>query len=223
MAPKLVGLREVIRIASAMLAAHWAFICAALLCFQEASTSAQMPAKYCQKFHIDVALFSVGVMLYFFDCYSAESMEQVARVKKTINARPRSGHESQRFKSDMRTIDCALRWGVAHRLPKVKEVMHACVRRGHGEAAVKVFDQMLEKGPVPDADLINKAVSHAFFQLVAGILSDESIRMDGLRLIEIVRAHGIDMSPTIQNRLLAAWENQLPDSVLEYLLHMRRE
>ncbi|CAK0844505.1 unnamed protein product, partial [Prorocentrum cordatum] len=176
-----------------------------------------------EKFYTDVALFSFGSMLYFLDCCSAKAMRGVARVKKTSSARPSSGHEGRRFKSDVRTIDCALRWGVEHRFPKVLEVMHACVRRGHGEAAVKVFDQMLEKGPVPGADLINKAVSGAFFQLVVGILSDESIRMDGLRLLELVRAHGIDPSPTIQNRLLAAWENQFPDSVLEYFLNIRRE
>jgi len=104
----------------------------------------------------------------------------------------------------------------------VLEVMHACVRRGRGEAALKLFDQMSEKGAVASAHLINKTVSDKFFQLVAEALDDERIQTDGLWLLDLVRAHGIDPSPSIQKRVLVAWGNQCPESVLEYFLKLKR-
>jgi pentatricopeptide repeat protein len=86
---------------------------------------------------------------------------------------------------------------------------------------VKLFEQMLEWGAVRDAHLIHKAVSNKFFQLVAEVLDDKRLQADGLRFLDIIRAHGIDPSLHAQNRLLAAWKNQPPASVIEYLLKMK--
>jgi pentatricopeptide repeat protein len=133
----------------------------------------------------------------------------------------RRGHESMRLKADMRTIDCARSQGVAHKLSKVLEVMHACIRLGHGDMAVKLFDQMAERGAVPRAHLIHKAVSNSFFQLVAETLDDKRIQKDGLLLLDLVLAHGIDPSATIQNRLLAAWKSQLPECIVRYFLKLK--
>ncbi|CAK0873466.1 unnamed protein product [Prorocentrum cordatum] len=81
---------------------------------------------------------------------------------------------------------------------------------------------MLEKGVVPGAHLIHKAVSNRFFELVAETLDDKRIQIDGLRLLDLVRAHEINASYNLQNRLLAAWKGrQLPGTVVEYLVEMK--
>ncbi|CAK0900222.1 unnamed protein product [Prorocentrum cordatum] len=132
------------------------------------------------------------------------------------------GHKRHRSRSDMHTIERARRESVSHTLPSMLKVMHAAIRLGHGEAAVTLFDQMLEKGAVPGAHLIHKAVSNRFFQLVAGTLDDKRVQIDGLRLLDLVRVHGIHASVEIQNRLLAAWrDRQLPESVVEYFVKMK--
>lgn len=132
------------------------------------------------------------------------------------------GHEPWRLKMDVRTVVCAQREGVAHNGQKMLQVMHACIRLGHGEAAVELFDQMLEKGVVV-SPRCTRAVSHKFFKLVVESLDDTRIQEDGLRLLDVIQSHGIRPSPTTQNRVLAAWKNQLPESVLKYFLRMKSE
>jgi len=72
-------------------------------------------------------------------------------------------------------VERAQREGVTHELPEVLEVMHSSVRLGHGDAAVMLFDQMLNKGTVPGANLIHKALSNNFFKLVVDTLDDKRI------------------------------------------------
>jgi pentatricopeptide repeat protein len=132
------------------------------------------------------------------------------------------GYESGRLNNDLHIIDCVLTDGLAHKTPAVLSVMHACIRLGRGDAAVKLFDQMLETGVPPDVQFISKAVSHKFFKLVAQTLDDKRIQEDGLRLLGLGRASfGLDPSPTAQNRLLEAWKNQPPEHVLKYFLEMK--
>jgi len=130
-------------------------------------------------------------------------------------------NECRRLRSDMRIIDCMRSEGVAHTTSKVMSVMHACIRREHGEGSLKLFDQMLEKGAVPDAHLIGKAVSHKFLKLVTDNLDDKRVREDGLRLLDLFQVHGLAPSPAALSRIVLAWDNQLPDSVLNYFLKMR--
>jgi len=133
----------------------------------------------------------------------------------------RPGHEWRPWRPHTQIIDCAQRAGVAHKLPEVVEVMQACISLGHGDTAVKLFEQMLEKGAVRGAHLVHKAVSDKFFQLVAEVLDDKRIQTDGLRFLDLVRAHGIDPSFNIQSRLLVAWKNQPPADVIHYFLQMK--
>jgi pentatricopeptide repeat protein len=129
--------------------------------------------------------------------------------------------EGCRQRSDLHIVDCMLAEGVPNKTSKVLEVMHSCIRLGHGDAAVKLFDQMLQTGACPKAHLIGKAVSHKFFKLVVETLDDNRIQEDGLRLLDLVQAHAIAPAPATQNRLLAAWKNQLPEVVLKYFLEMK--
>lgn len=131
------------------------------------------------------------------------------------------GHEHLRHRSDQHIVECMLAEDVPNKTPKVLEVMHSCIRLGHGDAAVKLFDQMLQTGATPKAHLIGKAVSHKFFKLVAETLDDKRIREDGVGLLDLIQAHGIAPAPAIQNRLLTAWNNQLPKFVLKYFLEMK--
>jgi len=132
-----------------------------------------------------------------------------------------SGQEARRQRSDLHITSCTLAVGVPCKTSRVLEVMHSCIRLAHGEAAVKLFDQMLQTGPPPNAHLIGKAVSHRFFTLVGETLDHKRIQEDGVRLLELIRAHGIAPSPATQNRLLEAWRNQLPEVVLEYFIEMK--
>jgi pentatricopeptide repeat protein len=131
------------------------------------------------------------------------------------------GPEDRRRASDLHTVDCMLAEGVPNKTSRVLRVMHSCIRLQHGDAAVKLFDQMLQTGASPEAHLIGKAVSHKFFKLVDETLDYKRIQEDGLRLLDLIRAHAIAPAPATQNRLLAAWKNQLPEVVLKYFLEMK--
>mmetsp|Transcript_93625 Transcript_93625/g.264728 ORF Transcript_93625/g.264728 Transcript_93625/m.264728 type:complete len:437 (+) Transcript_93625:123-1433(+) len=187
---------------------------------------------------IDVVLFSLGILGYFFDFRDTNGTKEITESKKPTSdivhgspsgSRDQLGHErhaqhahhTPRPKSDMHIIECVQRGSVAHTSARVLEAMHASIRLGHGGAAVKLFDQMLEKGAVLGAHLIHKAVSNKFFHLVAETLDDKRIQTDGLRLLDLVRAHGIHPSPDTQNRLLHAWKGQPPKAVVEYFVHMK--
>mmetsp|Transcript_101329 Transcript_101329/g.286929 ORF Transcript_101329/g.286929 Transcript_101329/m.286929 type:complete len:221 (-) Transcript_101329:129-791(-) len=45
--------------------------------------------------------------------------------------------------------------------------------------------------------------------------------MDGLRVLDLVWAHGVHPSPTLQNRLLASWKYQPPENVVEWFVKMK--
>jgi len=183
------------------------------------------------QFSIEDSLIGKAVFDSMRDACCAACVEEHASPQEhasppgMINSSPKGsrdqhGHERRRPRFDVHVIECVQRKGVTHTLPKVSEVMRASIRSGQGDTAVKLFDHMLKKGAVPGAHLINKAVSNKFFQLVADSLDDKRIQMDGLSLLDLVRAHGIRPSPCTQNRLLSAWKDQLPESVVEYFVKM---
>ncbi|CAK0807344.1 unnamed protein product [Prorocentrum cordatum] len=101
--------------------------------------------------------------------------------------------------------------------------MRASIRLGRGGVAVKLFDHMLKEGAVLGAHLIDKAVSNNFFQLVTETLDDKRIQRDGVSLLDLVRAHGLDPSPSTQNRVLSVWNDQPPQIVMEYFVKMHSD
>jgi pentatricopeptide repeat protein len=123
--------------------------------------------------------------------------------------------------ADVTVIDRAQAEGVAPRASEVSAVMRACIRLGHVGTALKLFDQMLAKGAAPDAHLIRKPISDKFFKLVADNLDVKRIQEDGLRLLDLVQAHGLAPSITTQNCLIIAWKSKLPESVVKYFLDMK--
>ncbi|CAK0885513.1 unnamed protein product [Prorocentrum cordatum] len=161
------------------------------------------------------------------DACCAASVEERASPQKpgVINGSARGLRDQRgqrrRRRFDVHIIECAQREGVTHTLPRVSEVMRASSRLGHRDAALKLFGHMLKKGVVPGAHLIDKAVSNKFFQFVAETLDDKRMKRDGLSLLDLVRCHGIDPSPSTQNRLLSAWKGEPPVSVVEYFVKMK--
>jgi pentatricopeptide repeat protein len=121
----------------------------------------------------------------------------------------------------MRVIDRAHAEGVAATASSLSEVMRSCIKLGHGDTALKLFDQMLEKGAAPDADQICKSVLDRFFNLVTDHLDVERIRADGLRFFGVVQAHGLAPSFAMQNRVIVAWKSKPPKRVSRYLLKMK--
>jgi len=189
---------------------------------------------------IDVVLFSLGILGYFFDFRDTNGTKEITESKKPTSdivhgspsgSRDQLGHErhaqhahhTPRPKSDMHIIECVQRGSVAHTSARVLEAMHASIRLGHGGAAVKLFDQMLEEGVSHDAHLISKAIVDKFFNLVSDNLCDMRIRKDGLSLFDAGQAHGLAPSTAIQNRLIKAWKSKLPKSVVKYLLTMKSD
>ncbi|CAK0832651.1 unnamed protein product [Prorocentrum cordatum] len=124
---------------------------------------------------------------------------------------------------DMRFMKRVQIAGVPFNASNVSELMCVCSRFGHRDAAMKLFDKMLDKGAVPNAHTIVKSVSVKFFNLVVGTLGDKRIREAGPRLIDLMRDHGLSPSAAIQNRLLQAWGNLLPENILQRFLNIRSD
>ncbi|CAK0821918.1 unnamed protein product [Prorocentrum cordatum] len=130
------------------------------------------------------------------------------------------GQEDQRA-SDMRILDRVQREGVVPRASHVTAAMRACVRCNSAGTAVRLFDQMLEGGAVPDVHLLCKSSASKFFKLVAESLDDKRMREEGLRLLDVIRAHGLSPSTLAQNRLIVAFRSKLPEHVLAYFVQMK--
>jgi len=128
--------------------------------------------------------------------------------------------EAQR-KFDMRVLDRVQKEGVAPKASDVTTAMRACVRCNSAETALKLFDQMLQGGAVPDVHLLCRSTVSKFFKLVAESLDDKRMREEGLRLLDVIRAHGLSPSTLAQNRLIVSFRSKLPEHVLAYFVQMK--
>ncbi|CAK0811436.1 unnamed protein product [Prorocentrum cordatum] len=166
----------------------------------------------------------VVVLVCFLISYSAGWMSKVRRVTTTKPMPDKvvsdADHTCPR-PSGMRAIAGPRTEGVAPAAPNFRELMKLCVTQQQVEPALRMFNQMLEEGVGPDAHHIGKSVVDRFFNLVAENLSTGRLRRDGLSLFEMVEAHGLAPSTSIQNRLMVAWKSRPPKSVVSYLLRMR--
>jgi pentatricopeptide repeat protein len=105
------------------------------------------------------------------------------------------------------------------------KVMDACNRLNNVDVALELYNHMLEKG-VPngtDLQLINNHTVSKFFRFVAENLDEKCMRETGLRLLEIIQAHGMAPTNAIQNCLICAWKSKLPDHVLEAFVKLREQ
>jgi len=129
--------------------------------------------------------------------------------------------EDGQRKFDMRVLDRVQKEGVEPKASDVTTAMKACVRCNSKDTALKLFDQMLESGAVPDVHLLCRSTASKFFKLVAESLDDKRMREDGLKFLEVIRAHRVSPSTLAQNRLLVAWRSKPPDDVLAYFVKMK--
>ncbi|CAK0788426.1 unnamed protein product [Prorocentrum cordatum] len=130
------------------------------------------------------------------------------------------GQEQHRIAYGMRLMECVQAQSVSYNARTVRKVMITCNRLEDGATAVKLFDLMLDRGAVSNAHAIAKPVSDKFFNLVVCTLNDKRIREDGPRLIDLIQAHGLSPPATTQNRLLLAFGNILPESILRCFVTM---
>jgi len=128
--------------------------------------------------------------------------------------------EAQR-KFDMRVLDRVQKEGVAPKASDVTTAMRACVRCNSAETALKLFDQMLQSGAVPDVHLLCRSTASKFFKLVAESLDDKRMRDEGLKFLEVIRAHRVSPSTLAQNRLIVSFRSKLPEHVLAYFVQMK--
>jgi len=128
--------------------------------------------------------------------------------------------EAQR-EFDMRVLDSVQKKGLVSKASHVTTAMKACIRCNSADTALKVFDHMLENGAVPDVHLLCKSTTRNFFKLVAESLDDKRMQEEGLKFLEVIRAHGISPSTIAQNRLIVAWRSKLPENVLAYFVKMK--
>jgi pentatricopeptide repeat protein len=126
---------------------------------------------------------------------------------------------------DSRVIEQARKEGVEHSASAYSALMRACVRSHDVPMALKLFDQLLEKGMGCDYDpkAIKKERRDRFFALVAGQLDDERLRKDGVNILLALRAHGVQPPCSLQNRLIYAWDRKLPEQVLNHFTQLREQ
>jgi pentatricopeptide repeat protein len=101
--------------------------------------------------------------------------------------------------------------------------MEVCNKRDLAKVALGIFDLMLERGVGHDQHLIDRRTSVGFFKLVVHNLGDERLRLDGLRLLDAIRAHGLSPAVGAQDYLIVAWRSKLPEHVVKYFVKMREE
>jgi len=132
-----------------------------------------------------------------------------------------ASNEERQQRFDMGVLDRVRKQGVVPSA-EVTTAMRACVRCSSAETALKLFDQMLESGAVPDVQRCgSKATAINFFKLVADSLDDKRMQTEGLRLLDVMRAHGVQPPTLAQNRLIVAWRSKPPDNVLAYFVKMK--
>jgi len=101
--------------------------------------------------------------------------------------------------------------------------MDICNRRNFAETALEIFDLMLKKGVAHSQHIIDRRTSVGFFKLVVLSLGDERMRQDGLRLLDLIRAHGLSPAVGAQDHLIVAWRSKLPEHIVQYFVKMREE
>jgi len=128
--------------------------------------------------------------------------------------------EGQR-KSDMRVLDRVQKEGVLPNASDVTTAMKACIRCNSADTALKLFDQMLEGAAVPDVHLLCRSTASKFFTLVAESLDEKRMREEGLKFLEVIRAHRVSPTTFAQNRLIVAWRSKPPENILAYFVKMK--
>jgi len=102
--------------------------------------------------------------------------------------------------------------------------MDICNRRNFAETALEIFDLMLNKGVRQHSQhIIDRRTSVGFFKLVVLSLGDERMRQDGLRLLDLIRAHGLSPAVGAQDHLIVSWRSKLPEHIVQYFVKMREE
>ncbi|CAK0891619.1 unnamed protein product [Prorocentrum cordatum] len=91
-------------------------------------------------------------------------------------------------------------------------------QRGDGREAVR--PDAAGRGRPRRALALQSTVSK-FFKLVAESLDDKRMRDEGLKFLEVIRAHRVSPSTLAQNRLIVAWRSKPPDDVLAYFVKMK--
>ncbi|CAK0891620.1 unnamed protein product [Prorocentrum cordatum] len=151
---------------------------------------------------------------------AGERQAKAAELPATGRDSSAEDEEAQR-KFDLRVLDRVQKEGVAPKASDVTTAMRACVRCNSAETALKLFDQMLQGGAVPDVHLLCRSTASKFFKLVAESLDDKRMREEGLKLLDVIRAHRVSPSTLAQNRLIVAWRSKPPVDVLAYFVEMK--
>jgi len=129
--------------------------------------------------------------------------------------------EDGQRKFDMRVLDRVQKEGVVPKASDVTTAMKACVRCNSADTALKLFDQMLKGGAVPDVHLLCRSTASKFFKLVAESLDDKRMQEEGLKFLEVIRAHRVSPSTLVQNRLIVSWRSKPPGDILAYFVKMK--
>jgi len=145
---------------------------------------------------------------------------QAAELPATGKESSADDEDGQR-KFDMRVLDRVQKEGVVPKASDVTTAMKACVRCNSADTALKLFDQMLKGGAVPDVHLLCRSTASKFFKLVAESLDDKRMQEEGLKFLEVIRAHRVSPSTLVQNRLIVSWRSKPPGDVLAYFVKMK--
>ncbi|CAK0909501.1 unnamed protein product [Prorocentrum cordatum] len=100
--------------------------------------------------------------------------------------------------------------------------MLSCSRINDADMALRLLNQLLERGVDYDCDVIPVNTRRMFFSLVAGHVDDRYLRKNGFKMLEVVQAHGITPPHILQSRLICAWGSKLPEKLLDYFARMQK-
>jgi hypothetical protein len=150
---------------------------------------------------------------------------QVTKEGEETTSKPFEVTKTEHSDIDARVIEQARRESVEPSASVPSTLMIACVANNDADMALNLFDQILEKETNLDCmpTEISADTRSRFFTLVAGQLDDARLRRDGLQVLVALRAHGIQPPHILQNRLIRAWGNKIPQQVLSCFTKMREE
>jgi len=127
------------------------------------------------------------------------------------------------MRSDSLIVSDAQRDGFTLDPSNFPTVFAACSRLGSASLSIVLLKYMLEKGIDCDQKTVNETMVSKFFNNVSHSLDDEYMREVSVKLIELIRAHGLAPSSAIQNRLIRAWGSKLPDHIVQMFMTLRKQ
>lgn len=143
--------------------------------------------------------------------------------KGGVNKKSPSTKTDQLTKFDADVLNQAKREGISPNAQAYSLVIGACVRLNNIDVALEVLNQMLKNGVHYHSGSMSSNTIVKFFRIVMENLDELRMREIGIQLLDVIQAHGMVPTTTIQNQIICAWKSKPPDSVLRAFMKLRQQ